>query len=318
VSARRSERGAPSSGDAASSRDGSAREDGGAIVWRGADARGLRESALVLRAVGIEHAETWIDGERVLVVRPADALRARDELQRYEQENRPDGTTHREPTEPLARPWAGVFAYVALLVTTYLWEGGDAFGWSWKELGRTEAGAIRGGQWWRTVTALTLHSDVPHLAGNVVFGALFGGFLAQLLGNGVGWLAVLAAGAAGNALNAWVQPEPHRSLGASTAVFGAVGLLVAQSLVRHGRIRQSRLRRWAPLVVGVALLGFLGTSGEHTDVVAHLTGFAAGVVLGLPLALRPGPRHGRATQIAAGGLALTAITAAWWLARARG
>jgi rhomboid protease GluP len=39
--------------------------------------------------------------------------------------------------------------------------------------------------------------------------------------------------------------------------------------------------RVIPLGAGLALLGFLGTHGEHTDLGAHLFGFMSGLILGL-------------------------------------
>src|SRR2546422_4485816 len=62
--------------------------------------------------------------------------------------------------------------------------------------------SIVAGEWWRTVTALTLHADVPHLLGNAVASVVLVGAVSRELGPGLGlWLLVLA-GAGGNALTA--------------------------------------------------------------------------------------------------------------------
>ncbi len=88
---------------------------------------------------------------------------------------------------------------------------------------------------------------------------------------------ILLAGGAGNLLNDLFEPASHTSIGASTAVFGAVGLLAVLAL-RDGAMQwRSGIRRWAPLAAGVMLLFFLGTEGEQVDVGAHVGGFAAGV-----------------------------------------
>ena len=66
------------------------------------------------------------------------------------------------------------------------------------------------------------------------------------------------------------------SVGASTAVFTALGLLAAYSWRERHLMAQRPAQRYGPLFAGVILLGWLGTSGEHTDVMAHLLGFAVG------------------------------------------
>lgn len=149
----------------------------------------------------------------------------------------------------------------------------------WISRGNADAGAIRAGQWWRAVTALTLHADGLHLLGNMTIGGLFIIFLCRALGSGFAWSLLLASGALGNLLNAWIQSPRHHSVGASTTVFGAVGLLAAINFLRD---RQRLRRRWyLPLAAALALLALLGSEGENTDLGAHLFGFVVGIGLGL-------------------------------------
>ena len=284
------------------------------VIERGARARDLEEAQLVLRAVGIPHAVVREDGQHLLVVPAADGLRARDELAAYRSENRERGA------EPGARltlrsGWIGALVYAGLLTAVHLAAAHHALGRDWSERGMLDGAAVLAGQAQRVVTALTLHADAPHLAGNAVFGGLFGWALVQLLGNGVGWAAVLAGGAAGNALNVWLRAVPHRALGASTAVFAALGLLVMLAWHWRRRQRRSFLIRWAPVVVGLGTLGWLGTSGEHVDIPAHFFGFVAGLALGVPLrrVLVTGPPR-PAVQALAGALALSTLVACWALA----
>jgi membrane associated rhomboid family serine protease len=156
----------------------------------------------------------------------------------------------------------------------------DAFGIDWRDAGRTQAGLIRGGELWRCVTALTLHADPAHLLGNIVFGCIFGWFAGQLVGPGPAWLGIVTAGGLGNLLNALIRPATHSSLGASTAVFAALGLVAAYTWSARRHSPTSAFVRWAPLVVAVVLLGYLGASGERTDVAAHVTGAISGAALG--------------------------------------
>ena len=114
------------------------------------------------------------------------------------------------------------------------------------------AGPTRAGEFWRAVTALTLHLDVGHLLANLGFGIVFGLLAGQLLGAGrrVGHGA--RRGGAANLLNAFIQPATHSSVGASTAVFATLGLLAAYAWRRRARPGRS--------------LGLpLGTAGRRRD-----------------------------------------------------
>jgi len=186
---------------------------------------------------------------------------------------------------------------------------------------RGEADSARicfNGEWWRTATALTLHGDVSHLAANLVTGLLFAAFVLPQLGTGLTWLGIVLTGVLGNLVNAWFyRNEAHFSIGASTAVFGALGLLVAGEFME--RSRHAATRSWwhlvLPLGAGLALLAYLGVGEEHekrTDYMAHLFGFSAGLAMGLLAAWARLREHTpRWLQHFAGGLALAALVGAW-------
>src|SRR4029434_3541962 len=108
----------------------------------------------------------------------------------------------------------------------------------WFGAGRLQAGGVVGGEWWRAVTALTVHVEIDHLLGNLAFGAFFGYFAGRYLGVGVGWLAIVVAAALANGFDALLQPSAHRSIGASTAVFAALGMLTAYTW-RRGFLRET-------------------------------------------------------------------------------
>jgi len=250
------------------------------VVHHGRLEHEVAELALVLRAMDIEHEVRALDGAFVLLVAPSDARRAAEELRRFRAENPPQAKAVDEEPESLASGVDGALGWALLLVATYLLAARGAWGFDWEARGVADAAAMRTGDWWRAVTALTLHADLAHLAGNVLFGALFLAALCHFTGTGVAALLCVLSGALGNVLNALLQGAAHRSLGASTAVFGALGALAALQWRHRVRMRQRRVRRWTPLVMAAFLLGYLGTEGVRTDLVAHVTGMLAGLGLG--------------------------------------
>lgn len=192
----------------------------------------------------------------------------------------------------------------------------DLLSVDWVAAGAAQAGLIIDGAWWRAITALFLHTDPGHLIGNLGFGAVFGVLLARHLGSGFAWLAVLLTGALGNVINAALQSPEHTAIGASTGIFGAIGLLSGYTQRSGSSASGSRLRRWLPVAGGIMLLAFIGVGGERTDIWAHIWGFALGGVSGFGLALARLERlvQRRAIQRTAGAFAAGLLLLAWLLA----
>jgi len=172
-------------------------------------------------------------------------------------------------------------------------------------------------------TALTLHADFGHLFANLATGLVFAWALLPLLGSGWTWMGLVLSGAAGNLLNAWCyRGGGHLSIGASTAVFGGLGLLAGWQVVaalqarRVPRAQAFRMREIVlPLAAGLALLAYLGVGneGDHVDIMAHGLGMLCGAIFGTILAGTRLPEHtpGRFQKI----LANAALSLPWlaWL-----
>jgi membrane associated rhomboid family serine protease len=284
------------------------------VVFETGGRRDAQEHALVLTAVGIDH-ELWgRQGDFRLLVHEADVPLAVEQLKRFEEENTPAAVPG-ERDDHLNDGIAGGALWVAALALLYIWELVGAFGLDWMAAGEGDAALLAEGEWWRTVTALGLHSGLPHLVGNLFFGAIFVGGVCQLMGTGRALLTLLIGGALGNALAAQMHPLPHVSIGASTAVFAAIGQLAVMQWRRRTRLTDRPFRRWTPLVVGVILLGYLGFNGERTDVLAHIAGFGIGALLGaIPLPHPEAVQVGRGAQWVAGLAALALVSCSWWMA----
>lgn len=278
-------------------------------IWQSASRDHCAEFALVLAAQAIE-AQIHRDGSIWVLSVPTDAVPlARLELAAYAAESR-SARVGRPAVAAEGRPWPGVIAYAVIIVTISLIAPQMAFGPDWVTAGRVDGGRLMAGEWWRAVTALTLHADAAHLLGNCLFGGFFGYSVARYLGGGFGWLLIVVCGALGNVVNVLLMGADHRSIGASTAVFAALGILSAYLWRRGFPAAASRRERIAPLVAGIGLLAFTGAGGVNTDIGAHLFGYAAGFGGGIAVA-RLGLPAGRRAQLACGAGAFGLVVAAW-------
>lgn len=253
--------------------------------------RRVRLWSLVLLAVGIPNLiEEGATGYSLKV--PAGKLaRAERELSLFAEENHgwpppkllgapEDADVHRPPTVLL----------LGGLLIFYVLTGPAEFGSEWFRRGGADSTAVlQNGEWWRLFTALTLHADPVHLLGNLVFGGLVIHFLLRVYGVGLGLFLTICCGALANYANVVAHGPGHLSVGFSTAVFAAVGLLAGSQLNRQ-RFGGIIL----PLGAGLSLLAMLGSEGVQTDLGAHLWGLAVGMGCGLLRRWLPGVGMARA------------------------
>jgi rhomboid protease GluP len=176
--------------------------------------------------------------------------------------------------------------------------------------GANNAGSVLiNGEWWRIVTAMFVHVGILHLATNMW--CLWNlGLLAEPLMGSAGVFAVyILTGAAGNLLSTdinWLLPIRDggaivfpAGAGASGAVFGIAGALIV--LLKSDRlpvppIEVKRLRRSViyfaalNLVLGLSISGgnFFLHSSLNIDNMAHLGGFACGLLFAAPMVPRLG------------------------------
>jgi membrane associated rhomboid family serine protease len=283
------------------------------VVFESRNRAACADRALVLASLGIPH-QVLKDGHSWILLVPAESsAEASEQLMRYDDENPPRSRVTPPPVV-YQNALPGVLGYLVVICLVAGMAGRSMFAQDWLAAGRVDGALMRAGEWWRTVTALTLHGGIRHLVGNIVFGALFGLFAGRLLGSGIAWLSIVLAAAVGNALNALILEPTHRAIGASTAVFAALGLVAGY--VWRGRLMAQD--RWpyrvGPIVGGFALLMYTGTGGPDTDIGAHLMGFLAGLGAGVLLAPLRGRLVNPLWQHRAGIAALALIAGAWGLA----
>src|SRR6056297_917204 len=280
--------------------------------------RQLKRWQLVLESRNIPSRAEKVDRHWQLLV-PASAYRdACRELLTYERENQgwppPPPQARKQHENTASSLWVLILLVVFYNLTSHHFNPLDSSPLDWTALGNAHSEKILDGEWWRLITALTLHSGPLHLLGNIAVGGLFMIRLCWLLGSGYAWLGALTSGFLGNFLNALVQSPDHRSIGASTAVFGAIGLLATINMLHY---RHSLQRRWPiPVAAACGLLALLGTGGENTDIGAHLFGFIAGIGLGTFAGFQLQQReniHPSLNRVAAV-LSCALVAGAWWKA----
>jgi rhomboid protease GluP len=134
-------------------------------------------------------------------------------------------------------------------------------------------------QWWRVVTAMFLHIGIIHIGFNMMVLLDIGPIVEELYGSGRYLFVYILTGAAGFALSMFF----HRAAGASGALMGLIGVLIAVTTKRSGeamRAMRSRLISW---VVSILVFGFFVGADNY----GHVGGLAAGFVLGKIFADRP-------------------------------
>ena len=248
-----------------------------------------------------------------LEVSAQDGQKAFQTLRQYHQENRGWPWHNAIPLTKAHFNWGSV-AWAVLLACCFWLESVNP---ALKSAGIMDTSAVLAGQWWRVFTAILLHADPAHLAGNLSIGILLFGLAMGRFGTGAGLLAAFLAGAAGNVASLLLNAKPFYGLGASGMVMGALGLLSAQTLRWGGKSGASLKQRLAGVAAGIMLFTLYGLA-PGTDMAAHLGGFATGLLLGVGLVFAPEKfLHARKTNLASGFLLLTLLAVTWGLALTR-
>ena len=147
-------------------------------------------------------------------------------------------------------------------------------------------------EWWRVVTAMFLHGGLIHIGFNMMALMQFGPALEELYGSAKYLFLYVFTGAFGFVVSVFTG---HFSLGASGAILGLVGAMLAVTSKRGGAFMRDLRSRLITSVITLFVIGYLGFLGM--DNAAHMGGFASGFVIGKIFADRQ-PMNPRERQIA--------------------
>lgn len=212
------------------------------------------------------------------------------------------------------------------LTTQVLWQGFpepvlEAYGAKLNVL-------IQGGEWWRFVTPMFIHVNLPHLLVNMYSLWVVGPYVERLYGSAkfvVFWVLTGIAGVVGSYLTVrpnlpnnffgkfFFKPHDVPSAGASGALFGLVGVLFVFGIKFRRELPEGFKRAFGTGMLPIILINlFIGYIGRGViDNAAHVGGLLGGAALAVVVQYRrPGERKGvaviwRVLQVVA--LALVAV-----------
>lgn len=177
---------------------------------------------------------------------------------------------------------ANVSVFVAMLLSgAGLWHSSNDVQFAW---GANFGPATKDGEWWRLGSALFLHFGLLHLAMNMASLWDGGRLVERMFGPARFAVIYFVSGLAGNLLSLIVQGDRAISGGASGAIFGVYGALLAflwQQRATLDRREFTRLFWGACLFAAVTI--FLGFQIAGIDNGAHIGGFVAGLLAGAAL-----------------------------------
>jgi membrane associated rhomboid family serine protease len=140
--------------------------------------------------------------------------------------------------------------------------------------------ATTNGQWWRLVTSIFLHGGLMHVLANM-YGLIFAGILLEPRMGRARFAGVyLATGILASMTSLWWH-DATVSVGASGAIFGLYGALLALILTR-AYPKEFGKAFLASILVFVGFNLFMGLQGS-IDNAAHLGGLISGFAIGLLL-----------------------------------
>lgn len=160
---------------------------------------------------------------------------------------------------------------------------------------------------WRLASAMFLHGGILHIGFNMWALRDLGSIAERFYGNLQFLLIYLLSGIFGSLASLFFSAQHAVSVGASGAIFGVAGAVMA-ALYTKAHMMPTRLvkRLRAPMLVFLGFSLFLGFSTSFVDNSAHLGGLASGFVLAWMMAERFDREQFRRHAVARAGAAVVA------------
>jgi len=181
---------------------------------------------------------------------------------------------------PLHRPRA-TYVMIGILIVVFVIEtlaGGSENEQVLVNLGANVGPLVTTGDYWRLFTANFLHIGLLHIAFNLYALYIVGTEVEMFYGPWRFLVIYLLSGLSG-AIASYAFTY-GLSAGASTAVFGLIGTLVALFTRNRAVFGEMSRTRLSNLIVVIAINVFYGLSVSYIDMWGHIGGFIGGFVLG--------------------------------------
>ncbi len=139
---------------------------------------------------------------------------------------------------------------------------------------------LRDHEYYRAITSVFLHMRISHIFNNMLTLLLLGNLLETEVGHIPFGIIYLLSGIAGSVASLYykmINAVPAGSLGASGAIFGLDGLLLAMVILAGDRLRHISINRVAIMII---LSVYSGYVGANIDNAAHVGGLMGGFVCG--------------------------------------
>ena len=143
------------------------------------------------------------------------------------------------------------------------------------------------GEYYRLFTSMFLHFGINHLVNNMITLCLMGKYVEPIVGKIRFLLIYFVSGVCGSLLSFagdMYMEDYAVSAGASGAIFGLTGALLALTIIHKGRVKDVT-RRGILFIIAINL--YIGITGQGVDNLAHIGGLLAGFILTLLVADRP-------------------------------
>lgn len=248
------------------------------IIYFKVSAKKANLILLILASQNINAQTQKNEGYFDILVAESQAEAALSAVHTYDMENRFSRIRHQIQSIPVSSFFSPA-AFVIMGILCAIHAAGIYYGTQEMLILKYGASAlyILQGENYRAVTALFFHADVQHVLGNMAGILIFAAPVIRILGYGTGPFTLLFCGTTGNLMNAHLFRTAHLSIGASTAIMAAAGLLCAFQVISKGSV--FKLKNLMSIFAG-AILVALFSQGENTDVWAHIFGFLSGLITG--------------------------------------